>query len=228
MLIAEDLLLLLTDDETGKRSGTTTEVDLALGGAMLLDLALAGRADVAGPGEDVRAGRLVVRDDTPTEDPLLDEALATVEDKQGKRPRDVVRTLSKKLRPRLYDRLVERGVLREEKGRALGIFPVDRWPAEQAEHERELRDRLRAALRTGLATDPRTGALVALLSALKAVPKVMDPDEVGLTKRELKDNAKRIAEGEWASAAVRKAIDSMNAAMVAVIAAGAATSAGGS
>ena len=36
MLIAEDLLLLLTDDETGKLAASTTLVDIALGGALLV------------------------------------------------------------------------------------------------------------------------------------------------------------------------------------------------
>jgi len=40
MLLAEDLLLLLTDDDTGKLAASSTEVDVALGGALLAELAL--------------------------------------------------------------------------------------------------------------------------------------------------------------------------------------------
>jgi hypothetical protein len=36
MLLVEDLLLLLTDDETGKLAAPSTEVDVALGGALLV------------------------------------------------------------------------------------------------------------------------------------------------------------------------------------------------
>ncbi len=50
MLLAEDLLLLLTDDDTGKLAASRTEVDLALGGALLVELALMDRVDVAGAG----------------------------------------------------------------------------------------------------------------------------------------------------------------------------------
>ena len=66
MLIAEDLLLLVTADDTGKLSADTTNTDVALGGALLAELALAHRVDVAGPDERVREGRLVVRDASPT------------------------------------------------------------------------------------------------------------------------------------------------------------------
>lgn len=78
MLIAEDLLLLLTNDETGKLVASASEVDVALGGALLVELTLMQRLDLAGPSEQVRKGHLVVRDASATSDPLLDEALAMV------------------------------------------------------------------------------------------------------------------------------------------------------
>ena len=68
MLIAEDLLLLLTDDDTGELAASSTEADVALGGALLVELALTERVDVAGAHKRVREGRLVVRDASPTGD----------------------------------------------------------------------------------------------------------------------------------------------------------------
>ena len=215
MLIAEDLLLLLTDDRTGKLAVPSTHADVALGGAMLVELALAKRVDVAGPSEAAREGRLVVRDATPTGDELLDEALARLGEKKGPKPKDAVSRLGKGLRDRLHARLVGRGLLREENGRILGIFPTHRWPAVDAVHEQSVRAQLEESLRRGVAGDGRTGALVSLLHALKAVDKAVDAGEAGLTKKELRARAGRIAEGDWASQAVRKAIDELTAALVA-------------
>ena len=48
-LIAEDLLLLLTADDTGKLDADTTDIDVALGGALLAELALTQHVDLAGP-----------------------------------------------------------------------------------------------------------------------------------------------------------------------------------
>ena len=135
MLIAEDLLLLLTDDETGKLVASAGEVDVALGGALLVELTLMQRLDLAGPSEQVRKGHLVVRDASATSDPLLDEALAMAGEKQGKKPHNVVTALGKRVRVRLYDRLVGRGLLRAESGKVLGIFPRNHWPAQDATHE---------------------------------------------------------------------------------------------
>ena len=227
MLIAEDLLLLLTNDDTGKLAKSGTEVDVALGGALLVDLTLMGRVDVGGPSEPVREGRLVVRDPAPTGDAVLDEALATIGEKEGKKPKSVVARLGKGVRATLYGRLVEDGVVRAEKGRILGIFPTDRWPAENANHEMSVRAGIASALRDGRTSDARTGALTSLLLALRAVHKVMEPSSVGLSKQELKEGAKRIAEGDWAARAVRQAIDSTNAAIIAASSSAAASHGGG-
>lgn len=215
MLIAEDLLLLLTDDRTGSLVVASNQVDVALGGALLIELALAHRVDVAGEDGAVRRGRLFVTDEGPTSDVLLDEALAVLVEKQGKKPRDVVPRLGKGLRARLRGRLAEQGLLHEESGKILGVFPTHRWPSSDAAHEDSVRALLMQALRSGGTDDVRIAALVSLLHSLKAVAKVVDPAVVGVTKKELNENAKRIAEGGWASEAVRQAIDAMLAAVIA-------------
>jgi hypothetical protein len=78
-----------------------------------------------------------------------------------------------------------------------------------------IRAGIAAALRKGATTEERTGALVSLLHALRVAHKVMDPGSVGLSKKELNANAKRIAEGDWAAKAVRQAINTRNAAIIA-------------
>ena len=223
MLIAEDLLLLLTDDRTGKLAVGSSQADIALGGAMLIELTLAHRVDLTGESEARHEGRLVVRDGSATSDALLDEALVKLGERQGKKPKDVVRALGKGLRERLHVRLVERGVLRETGGKILGVFPTHRWPASEAAHEDSVRALLVEALGVGATDDRRLAALVSLLHALKAVDKVVEPVAVGVTKREMNANAGRIAEGDWGSEAVRKAIEEMTAAVVATTAASTAT-----
>ncbi|MGY1617090.1 GPP34 family phosphoprotein [Geodermatophilus sp. SYSU D00691] len=211
MLIAEDLLLLLTADDTGKLVADSANTNIALGGALLAELALMGRVDIAGRDERVREGRLVVRDAGPTGDGMLDDALATVGHAEGKKPQSVVTALGKRTRVRLYERLAAAGLLREEEGRILGVVPTHRWPAEYTGHEAAVRADLATALRQGGPADARTRALVSLLLALKAVHKAMAPDSVGLSKRELNANAERIAEGDWVGKAVRSTIDTETA-----------------
>ncbi|GAB3418522.1 GOLPH3/VPS74 family protein [Flindersiella endophytica] len=227
MLIAEDILLLLTDDETGKSITDSTRVDYALAGAVLLELAEHGKVDVAGPDGPVKKGRLYVRDPAPTGSAELDAGLAVIAEKD-RRPQDVVGKLAKGLRDRLLNGLASRGVLRREQGKILGLFPTTRWPAADSAHEQDLRGRLHAVLVVGSTPDPRTAAVISLLWAIDAVPKVV-AGLAGVDKRMVKQRAKAIAKGEWASDAVRKAVEAVNqAVMTAVVAASAAGSASGS
>lgn len=134
--------------------------------------------------------------------------------KPGKKPKDQIRQLSKHLRDQLLARLAERGVLQAEEGRVLGLFPVTRWPAKDARHEAEVRAQLESVLKVGTTPDERTGALIALLSALNVVPKVVTD---AVDKRALKQRAKEIADSDWAAEAVKKAVAEMQAAVTAAI-----------
>ncbi|HEX6870514.1 MAG TPA: GPP34 family phosphoprotein [Micromonosporaceae bacterium] len=215
MLIAEDLLLLVTDDASGRLTAAGEQVDIGLAGANLLELALLNKVDLSGDRDGGRPGRLVVRDSTPTGDAVLDEALGQVAEHQGDKPATVLRPLSRDLRRRLYQRLAGTGVLRAEDGRILGIFPTHRWPARNANHEAQVRRDLVQALVEGTTPDARTAALIALTHALRCEEKAVDAKDHSLTKRELRARAAQIANGDWASAAVRTAIDQMTAAVVA-------------
>ncbi len=214
MLVAEDLLLLLTDDATGKLAISGSQADIALGGANLVELTLMDRVDLTTEADHGRKGRLVVHDTSPIGDEVLDAALRIVTDHQGKKPSAVITPLSKNLRDPLYRRLVERGILRSEHGKILGIFPTRSWPTQDANHEVEVRRFVTQVLVQGTTPDVRTAALVSLLHALKSVHKVVDPREHGIARRDLDARAKQIAEGSWGSAAVRRAIDEMMAAVM--------------
>jgi len=221
MLLAEDLLLLLTDDATGTLVVSGSEADVALGGAQLVELTLLGRVDI-----DERK-RLVVRDSSPVDDELLAGALATVQEREGKKPSSVIERLSRKLRTRLYERLAASGVLRAEEGKVLGLFPTTRWPTSSADHEAAVRRAVTSALVQGTTPEPRDAALIALLHALRSTHKVVDPQEHGVRRKDLDRRAKQVAEGDWASQAVRESIDAMMAAVI-LVASTAALGAGAS
>ncbi|MFF0264244.1 GPP34 family phosphoprotein [Kribbella sp. NPDC004536] len=208
MLIAEDLLLLLYDDRTGKPIAGSPGLDFALAGAVLIELTLQQKLDVT------TNGRLQVLNGAPTGDPILDERLAYVANRPGKKPKDQIKPLSKHLRDQLLSRLAQKGVLEAEQGKVLGLFPVTRWPAKDARHELEVRAQLESVLTHGLAPDQRTAALIALVSALNIVPKVVTD---AVDNRALKRRAKEIADSDWAAAAVKKAVAEMQAAITAAI-----------
>jgi hypothetical protein len=208
-LLVEDLLLLLIDDATGRAVLDRTRLERVLAGAVLVELAMAERLAPAPIGGPVKAGRIVVRNRATTGDGLLDEALARLADKPS-RPARAVEKLVRGLRQAVLTRLVDAGFVREEHRRALGVFPTTAWPAVRPEHEARIRAELQAVLVDGRAPDQRTGALVCLLTAVDAVPKVLPVAD----RRALVRRARAIANGDWAARAVREAVDAINAAVV--------------
>jgi hypothetical protein len=93
MLLAEDLLLLVTDDASGKLSMPGAEVDAGLGGANMLELTLRNKVDVTGEQDQGRRGRIVVRDPSPVGDEVLDAALQILIARQGSKPSAAIKPL---------------------------------------------------------------------------------------------------------------------------------------
>lgn len=212
-LIAEDLTLLLLDDEKGtfRASSYLTTV---LGGAVLIELALTEAATIGEQTSRWRSAKVHAESSAPPVDPVLIEALRIVAEKERSAD-DLVNRLGKGLKESLTNRLVERKILERHEDKILGVFPRTRWPMADASHEEEVRRQLTAALLQGVDPEPRTAALIALLSAIDQAHQVIDHE--GMPTREVKQRAKQIAEGAWAAEAVRDAIAAMIAAVTAAV-----------
>lgn len=221
MLIAEDLLLLLTDDETGALpSAMSGFVDATLAGAVLAELVVAGDVELDEP-RGVFRRRIVRPTAWPSvEDPLLLEAMEAIGEAE-RTPSTLLGKLGKGLRARCNDRLAAKGILERRRESVLVVFERTRWPAVDVAHEQQVRHDLDAAMLHGATPSPRTAALVGLLDATRQLHHVVDGG--GRSRRELRDRAKEIAEGSWASAALRDHLDAITAAVTAALAAGYAT-----
>ena len=146
MLLAEDLLLLVTDDASGRLPVPAAQVDAGLGGANLAELTVMNKVGLSGQGDQRKPGRIIVGDPSPAGDEVLDAALQIVIAHQGETPPTVIGPLSKNLRRTLYERLAGARVIRAEQGRTLGLFPTHRWPAQDTGHEGQVRQLVTQAL----------------------------------------------------------------------------------
>jgi Golgi phosphoprotein 3 (GPP34) len=218
MTLAEDLVLLLLDPRTGRAVVDSTSLDRAIGGALLLDLSTQERITADGGG--ARA-RLSVVDAAPTGDPLLDTALARLD--KPLRAQKAVERLARGTRTTVLERLAERGLVRHERNRLLGILPISTWTPGDA--TKELRGRVAAVLRDGAQPDQHLALLISLLHAVKAEHKIVDGP-----RRQLRARAAEVADGEWAGQAVRKAVQAVQTSVMAAVVASsvAATSSSGS
>lgn len=218
MLIAEELLLVGTSPDGRNLLGSSRAV--VLGGALLTELAIRERLDL-----DDRK-RLRVLDGGTIGEPLLDEALVRFAEREGKKPKDALDRVGKKLQQPLLDKLVRRELVRPAPVKAFGLTLTTRWPAlVTGQRDAVLADLVQVV--TG-ARDPdsRTGALISLIHAVDALPKVVIPEmRPGMTNGEVKHRGKAITRGRWAPEAVATAVqEASSAIMIAAVAAGGASS----
>jgi hypothetical protein len=205
MTLAEDLVLLLLDPGTGRAVVDGTSLDRVIGGALLLDLA--GRERITADGDGAKA-RLPVVDATPTGDPLLDDALARLD--EPLRAQKAVERLARGTRTPVLERLVEKELVHRERSRVLGVFPTTTWTPGAA--ETELRGRVAGVLRDGARPDQHLALLISLVHAVKAEHKVVEGQ-----RKQLRARAAEVAEGEWAGQAVRKAVEAVQASVMAAV-----------
>jgi hypothetical protein len=180
ILLAEDLLLLLLDDQRGDlpvrgpatAGGGGADVgvlaaEIVLGGALLIELEL-GRAVALRGGTPGLPWEVVL---TPTayapggpgDEPVLRAALQRVEQLPWE-PHDLVQRIGEGLPAVLAGRLVERGLVVPVVDGGPGIFGQVRWPAAETAREQDVRRRILDVLVAGVAPDPRSRALISLLT----------------------------------------------------------------
>lgn len=179
--LAEELLLLGYDDESGKATGSRIALDLGMAAAVLVELALAERIAYSD-------GSIVVIDPTPTGDAIADDVLARIAADTPHSPSSWVQRLRHGLRDRILADLVARGVVRDIDETELGFIHIHRYPVADASVEAECRQRLAGALTGENAPDERTAALATLLAATRMEPAL------GLTGAAAKDAHQRLEE----------------------------------
>ena len=210
MSTAENLLLIVTDPLTGKPQIDSMKADPVLGGAHLLDLVAAGYLALDGVS---RKARVVVVSHAPVGDPVLEQAFARVRNRGRQTPQNTVTRLGKQARKKVYASLVAKGRMRVRPAKVLGIFPVSRHEVVDTARRHDLVNRVRACLLHDQPADAETGPLIGLLAAADLTKLLVDKPD----RKRAKARAKVIAEGDWASEGVRKAIQAAQSAVTAGI-----------
>lgn len=217
--LPEEFLLIAYDDD-GTPLTDGTHLDNGLGGAILLELALAGRVDIADK-------KVIVLDRRPSGDPLVDGAAERIaDDTKPRKPGHWVSKFAKDTRPLVLDKLVADGVLTMRTDKVLGLFPRKKFPSAYGVEppvETEARQRMQSAVAGSGPVDARTAALCALVAATDLDRTVF----ADLDRRRVQARLKEIGDGAWAARAVKKTIEEIQAAvMVAIVASTTAATAG--
>ncbi len=170
--LPDEIVLLTLDDESGRSIGRQgLAASLALAGAVMMELALAGRLDTD-------RNRLEILDVTSTGDGVLDAGLALITGAQDSR--GALMLLAREeagLRPAVLAALVGRGLLKRVEGRVLLVFPDRRYPKPEDRPEpREVRARLIRSVASDDIPEPREALLVGLARATALLPVLLPPE----------------------------------------------------
>lgn len=205
--LAEDLYLVACDDTTGRLLIEPAHLDLGLGGALLLDLAMRQRVALVG-------GHLTVTGDAPTGEPLLDATVAAVvRPGRAHGPDHWVRHLARGAHRVVQDRLVDVGVLKRDDHRLLRVIPLHRTHETDGRLHHELADHLHDAVVLGHPATPETSALALLALAVGLDQHLFPRSDREAIRRRMREVAAGCADCVWAGAAVAGAVNAVDAAM---------------
>ncbi|MDY0152916.1 MAG: GPP34 family phosphoprotein [Candidatus Cloacimonas sp.] len=175
---AEELILLALDDESGAFYRTTSiNFNLALIGALMMDLVLRKRIDI-----DLE--HIYIISNEPTGDVFLDHVLDVAgEPESSGETAKLVRYLYNSLehlKEKLLESLEHKGVVRVEESKVLWLFKQRRYPVIDCTEEEEVLCRIRKTVLSDIIPKPKDLALIALLDTCDLMDKLFSKEELHL------------------------------------------------
>lgn len=174
--LAEEILLLTLDDTKAAFLPLPEHaVRAALAGALLMELALANRIDT-----DLHT--LMVINPESVGDPLMDDILERLQADSARRTAsqwlNEIAWQGEKLRERVLQQLVAKGVLKIEERKILWVYAQRRYPLLDNREIKEVRTRLRELIFSKGIPDPREAVLIGLVHACGIVDTLFDESEM--------------------------------------------------
>ena len=176
---AEETILLLLNDGDGRFARVPKwSLDYALAGGVLMDLALENRIDTDLEG-------LILIDDTPTGDALLDPTLADVAAGKERTTNfwlEHTADSADSIREQALKRLIDQGILEVQDDRFLWVFRSRRYPSIDGTAEREVKLRIMGVLFSDEIPSPRDVVIICLADAcgiFKGLLSSRELDNVG-------------------------------------------------
>lgn len=194
--IAEDLLLLLLDNESAQPLLDRTRLGRVLAAALLLDLAHDCRVRPAAEREPVQPGHLIALAGPVPLDPAVRPAL-TVLEHRPLTPEAAIGKLRKRAEDDVLDQLLRSGQIHQIQ---LSSHRLRRntyaWPVRDRARIDNIRSVISAALLADRRPDPTTAAVIALLHGAGALQAALNLDDA--TANQAARRATEITFGAWA------------------------------
>ena len=172
---AEEITLLLLDDDGRFARVPNWSLNYALAGGALMDLALEYRIDT-----DLE--KLVLVDSTPLGDPLLDSVLADIaasgEEQNARYWIERTAARGEAILQESLARLVTHGILESRDDRFMWVFRSRRYPAIDGKVEREVKLRIMEVLFSDEVPDPRDVVIISLAHACGIFTELLSSKEL--------------------------------------------------
>ena len=137
--LIDQLTLLALDDEKGTLVADSTAFSYALGGAVIMELALQERIDLSGK-------KLVVKDRSKTGERIIDMyfefILQSGKEKKLSSWVELIGKKGSKIKRDTIEKLIDRRILEKKEDKILWVFTYNKYPAQNSRPENMLRRRL--------------------------------------------------------------------------------------
>ncbi|MEI8118030.1 MAG: GPP34 family phosphoprotein [Methylophilaceae bacterium] len=175
--MAEELLLITLDDESGKLLDSIKpfSFDIAIAASLIMELTLKGKLDTD-------AKKLFVVSSTETGDAILDQALTIIV--AEKNSLSTSEWLSRfahygdTLSDKIIESLVNKGVVQLVEKRLLWVLKTRAYPATSGIEEREVRSRIMQLLNNDEIPNPSDALLIGLLRATGIMNRLLSSTEL--------------------------------------------------
>lgn len=211
LTVAEEMLLLVLDDNSGT---FITEPDIninyALAGAVLADLALKKRIEAD-------SDKLFVLDPTPTGDAVQDAVLSRIT--EADQVQDTAYWVAEigqrgdEVREHLLARLVERGILKQVEEKVLWVFETRRYPMIDGREEREVKKRILDTLLSEGPASHEDAVIISLVDSCNLFRQILGEREL----ENLRPRIEAIADSEAIGMAVGETIRQVRASVAPMI-----------
>jgi hypothetical protein len=211
LTFTEEIVLLALDDKTGAQLPLpVTALGYGLAGAVLADLAVAGKIDTD-------AKQLTVLSRSPTGDPLLDPWLELIAADKTVHPvaywLQVLFDRAREIEQPALDSLIERGILKRQDKKILWVIGLRRYPTVDGHERTEVRTRLGQLILGEDLPDPRDAILISLLRGCRLTDRIFSGPEFAARDQRLATLAKMDLVGREVASATTEAITTLSAAM---------------
>ena len=215
LTIAEEIFLLALYEKGSIPNAVAVPLRFALGGALLADLLIAGKIRLD------EHKKVILLDEAPCGDPVLDEVIEKMQ--SSHHPRKVPVWIEatthkpKKLLEHLGEGLVQKGILNQTEKRFLWVIPYVVFPQQDASAKYWIKQHLRAVVLAGEIADMHSLMVLGLIRAGGLMDFVFTRDELKAARKRIANYTESgiSADGSLAQA-ISEPMEEINAAVTAL------------